>query len=239
MRVTADCFVLAQHGAGAWAWAPLAARMAHPRCMHAGCSVDDHYLFVAGGYTTVGRYDYIASAELFDTLKGKWAALPSLPKPINAPCACGLEGSRVVVTGGFDGASRHDATRLLDLNVGMWVDLPPMHSRRCGHGAGVAGGRVIVAGGHDGIRRVAAAEALDPREHAWTRLPQMRHARSGTAACGIGDREVVVVGGYDDWSRYHSTTEVWDARAGRWKYAPKLSTPRAEHAVAALPVAFD
>ena len=63
-------------------------------------------------------------------------------------------------------------------------------------------------------------------------VPEMPHKRGSHMSAAVGD-SVFVMGGWDS-DEYLGHLDVYDARAGRWRGAPPMATPRAYGSVAVL-----
>lgn len=104
-------------------------------------------------------------------------------------------------------------------------------------------GDVLVAGGYiDGDVTTAAADLYDAQSATWSAAPDMGVPRSRHTATRLHDGRVLVAGGFDQQSCWpatcgvpiHSSTEVFDPKAGAWHQSAPMAGPRTHHAAVLL-----
>lgn len=144
-----------------------------PRYGHTATLLPDGKVLVAGG--TIGGFDPLASAELYDSQSGAWSATQGMVAPRSSHSATLLPDGRVLVAGGRGSAAAsasglHEplaSAELFDPASGTWSATASMVAVRLGHTATLLpDGRVLVASGTGlgtgGGVRLASAELYDP-----------------------------------------------------------------------------
>ncbi|KAM3576743.1 hypothetical protein VYU27_001338 [Nannochloropsis oceanica] len=159
-----------------------------------------------------------------------------------------LQGRLYALGGGesiWQGARVLNTTEILDdplASACAWRMGPAMMEARCGLSAALdTHGHIYVAGGYGGGTRYSSSvEVLrvgDDSEGAtrgWLAdaVPPMQVARTGFGLAFGPDRGLVAVGGSPDGLHSHRTAERYDDREGRWRWLPRMMTPRGYCAVA-------
>lgn len=158
-----------------------------------------------------------------------------LPTPIcYGASTATLEGHVVHAGGGlspYRGAEVLDEVivkRWGDDTTDMWIPLPPLSVRRCGHSVVTTfDNAIIAAGGYEGgLSYLSSVERLDTGSERWTPLPAMCNARSGFGMVLGPHGLIYVAGGSLDGTRGSKTSEMLDVREGRWHRLPDMSLPR-------------
>jgi hypothetical protein len=136
-----------------------------------------------------------------------------------------LNGSAYVV-GGKGGGRVLDTVERLDLERGLWEQLPSLHARRNRAAAAAAHGRVYVAGGCDGSWQTGlrSVERFDPETWAWNILAPLQVPRWGAAAVPAGG-SVCVLGGRNGGGAL-TAVERFDPATGTWEPLPPMPTAR-------------
>jgi len=140
---------------------------------HTATLLPDGKVLVAGG--TIGGFDPLASAELYDSQGGAWSAIQGMVAPRSSHSATLLPDGRVLVAGGRGSADAsasglHEplaSAELFDPASGTWSATASMVAVRLGHTATLLpDGRVLVASGMGlgtgGSVLLASAELYDP-----------------------------------------------------------------------------
>ena len=117
-------------------------------------------LVAAGTNSTSSTITTLASAELYDTASGTWAATGSLATARAGHTATLLPNGKVLAAGGADGDSSPFASaELYDSTSGTWTVTGGLNGARAFHTATLLpNGKVLVAGGSDGRGGLATAE---------------------------------------------------------------------------------
>jgi len=116
-------------------------------------------------------------------------------------------------------------------------------------GVGGEKGTVMVAGGDSGGQYLASVELYDVNTGKWREGggKQMKTARSNHGMVflpGVGDAgTVMVAGGYNDNNdnpdadvgQYRDEVELYDVKAGEWRYGTPMKAARYEHGMVFLP----
>ena len=147
-----------------------------------------------------------------------------------------LSNSKVLVTGGYDGANTIKTCELYDPGTGVWSSAVPMSVVREYHTATLLiGGKVLVTGGADnGPTQLNSCEIYDPLNNTWTSANPMICRRGGHTATIMSNGNVLVAGGYGS-SGYLDSCEIYNPTNNTWTYAGRMSVPHFGHT--ATPIA--
>jgi plastocyanin/N-acetylneuraminic acid mutarotase len=199
---------------------------------HSATLLQDGNVLVAGGETKVfNTISVTASAEVYDAASDAWSGVDAMGAPRIGHAAVRLLDGRVLVIGGYDGASALASAEAFDPGTGAWNSVEPMPEARSGHTAVLLDdGRVLVAGGDDGAGGAALTGALiyDPPSDAWSSVDDMHTGRARHVAVMLDDGRVLVAGG-DDGGVATSTAEIFDPAAGTWQTAEPMHAARTGH----------
>lgn len=161
-----------------------------------------------------------------------------------------LQGRLYALGGGesiWQGARVFNTTEVLDDPLASpsacaWRSGPAMVEARCGLSAALdIHGHIYVAGGYGGGTRYSSSvevlrvgDASEGATRGWLAdvVPPMQVARTGFGLAFGPDRCLVAVGGSPDGLHSHRTAERYDDREGRWRWLPRMMTPRGYCAVA-------
>ena len=124
--------------------------MATGRELHTATLLPDGRILVAGGVD--GKFEPVASAELYDPKAGIFSPTGPMGTPRTAPTATLLPDGRVLVAGGIDGTFGPVASaELFDPATGTFSPTGSMAVGRVDDTATrLADGRVLIVGGSDG-----------------------------------------------------------------------------------------
>jgi N-acetylneuraminic acid mutarotase len=181
----------------------------------------------------------VAEVETWGPGESSWRTLTRLPTPRREP-GVALLGNRIVVAGGFNGASDADldgysgVVEAYDLTAGTWASLASLPTPRRGLVLVNLDGALYALGGFnafDGF--LGVVERYDPSRNAWERLDWAIAPR--TWAAGLADGAgIVLIGGFDG-SGPLARVERIEARSGaRCNLAP-LQVARSWLAAVPLP----
>jgi N-acetylneuraminic acid mutarotase len=209
-----------------------------PRAWHAAVLLLDGRVLVVGGYNG----QYLASAELYDPVTGKWTLTGSMNEPRRAFSATLLADGRVLAAGGrfHDGTTYQylASAELYDPSTGEWTRVAPMKSPRQYHTATLLGnGQVLVTGGYfrDGegyFHHHDSAEFFDPQTGTWLSAESMSAARGDHTATLLEDGRVLVAGGMN--TQFLSSAELFDPADGSWIPVGSMATARRAHSASLL-----
>ncbi|BHF82955.1 Kelch-like [Sparganum proliferum] len=113
--------------------------------------------------------------------------------------ACVVLVNAVIFTIG--GEVNGQATGLVDaysLQSRRSFPVAPMKTERSYHGAAVSGDDIVVGGGFDVRGRLATCEAYMMSTNKWIHLPALSEARTSPGLAALADRQVFVIGGYNE-----------------------------------------
>ncbi len=174
------------------------------RYLHTATKLADGRVLVVGGRGIDGTVE-LASVELYDPKKNKWAVAKPLPAGRSGHTATLLADGRVLVVGGTTHEAGAEGSRfvalasveLYDPKAGTWKAGAPMAQARNWHTATLLDdGRVLVTGGaREQKSHLATTELYDAAKDAWTAGPPLKQSRCLHQAAKLTDGSVVVVGG--------------------------------------------
>jgi hypothetical protein len=190
--------------------------MRRGRSYEAGVLLHDGRVLVVGGEGDIGNT--VASAELYDPVKGRWTIAGKMHTARRGHTAVVLADGRVLVLGGWNLADRAGPPlfgELFDPAVRTWKRTSGMTRWRYRPLAVLLrDGRVLVAGGYtENLVNSRTADLYDPVTDTWKKARTMR--AFPTTATVLADGRVLVT---------HSETaaEVFDPHTDRWSLAPGL-----------------
>ncbi|MFZ5443045.1 MAG: kelch repeat-containing protein [Myxococcota bacterium] len=216
---------------------------------HTATLLADGRVLVVGGRGTDGL-STLASCELYEPAKRRWARCAPLKVARSHHAAALLDDGRVLVTGGtthesVEGHNRFVAlssAELYDPKANAWASVAPMSEARNGHTATLLlDGTVLVVGGaREQRQHLASVERFDPKTSSWAPAQPLRMPRWMHAAVRDSDGNVVVVGGRSNAGMEGkgpgvsiADVERFDPRTGAWATLPAMSEPRQRTAVIA------
>jgi hypothetical protein len=183
-----------------------------------------------GTVLLVGGSEPSAYAEVYNLANGRFTLSAPLTEPRVAAALIRLDGSRVLVLGGWNGTSAISSVELYDATTGVFAPAGHLLVGRAHPAAALlSDGRVLVAGGHDGGSALSTAEIYDPSVRIATATGDMSAARIGTAA-SLPNGTVLLTGG----SAVAATADLYDPALGGFRPTGPLHFARARHAATAL-----
>ncbi|MHB8419813.1 MAG: Kelch repeat-containing protein [Myxococcales bacterium] len=148
------------------------------------------------------------------------------------------QDGRIYALGGYAG-SITGAAEVLDIDAGVWTELPPLPTPRAWLTAATGSdGRIYVCGGQalapdGGATDVATVEVLDPATNLWATARPMPEVREAAASVAGPDGKIYVVGGESyaglagaTPATIYQSVRVFDPVADQWASAPDLPTAR-------------
>ncbi len=195
---------------------------------------DGRVLVVGGADNSVGG-GALATAELYDPVKGTWAATRAMSKARVGHTATLLPDGTVLVAGGWDGSGEGGApvgpphfasAELYDPDTGTWTATGGMDRGRAKHAAVLlTDGSVLVSGGG----ALAAAEIFDPGKGDWTAVGSMVRSRQSHTATLLRDGTVLVTS--PDRVAF---AELFDPAGASWTAVPNPKPGRGGHSATLL-----
>ena len=117
--------------------------MAEPRYRHAAARLPDGRVLVTGGWSGQAM---LATAELYDPVKGSWTAAAAMAEPRMGHTMTRLPDGSALVVGGHLAATAEQ----FDPHTGRFHSLGPIAQPREGHTATLLpDGSVLIVGGYD------------------------------------------------------------------------------------------
>jgi hypothetical protein len=187
-------------------------------------------VLVAGGFNepTTGSFNYLASAELYNSATGTWALTGSMSTPRIGHTATLLTNGQALVAGGdatVNGSfTIFSSAELYNPATGTWTKTDSMSAPRIGHTATLlTNGQVLVAGGDNNAdpfnHSLASAELYNPGTGTWAPTGSLNTPRAGHQAVRLANGQVLVLDGTDVSSAGTfplTSTEVYNPAIGTW-----------------------
>lgn len=217
-----------------------AGRMTVPRQAHTAALLSDGRVLLVGGFGGGEPGGYLATAELYDPITGRFTATGSLGQRRQLHTATPLPDGRVLVVGGFgppegsENALPIIAAELYDPAAGRFVPTGGLGVARFLHQATrLDDGKVLVTGGAGaGFGALAEAEVYDPAAGTFRAVGAMATRRQSHSATLLPGGLVLVAGGAAQLAAPASATgtaEWYDPRAELFSPAGTLQFPRTRH----------
>jgi N-acetylneuraminic acid mutarotase len=206
------------------------------RVNHTATLLPNGKVLVAGGGNNSGSAGVMASAELYDSASGSWAATGSLATGRQAHTATLLPNGEVVVAGGSKLSSALASAELYNPASGTWTATGSLGAARDSHTATLLpNGKVLVAGGNNSSGDLASAELYDPASGSWTATGNLGAARDNHTATLLPNGKVLVAGGQNSSGSSLASAELYDPASGTWTATGSLGAVRRNHAATLLP----
>ena len=156
-------------------------------------------LVVGGRICTGSNCTEFSSAEVYDPATGLWSAAGNMSVPRHAHVSVRLQNGKVLVAGGFSGATTWNSAELYDPETGLWSPVGNLAAPRAFATATLlASGKVLVAGGGPfaiNDASLSSAELFDPATGSWISAGTMNAARRIHGATLLTDGRVLVTSG--------------------------------------------
>jgi N-acetylneuraminic acid mutarotase len=214
--------------------------MSSPRYQDTASLLGNGTVLVVGGNDgdTCTCTTFLSSADLYNPTTNSFTPTGPLNTARYAHTATVLANGKVLVTGGFGGATSTIQTggavlasaELYDPTAGTWTATGSMNSPRMNHTATLLpSGKVLVAGGSTGTATTASAEMYDPSSGTWTLVAPMATPRQSHGAVALSNGTALVVGGMNDASSAVigvGTLEAYDPTSNTWTTSGAMVTTR-------------
>ena len=203
------------------------------RINHTATLLSNGKVLMAGG---MGEGGYLASAELYDSGLGTFAATGSMAEGRDVHTATLLPSGKVLIAGGINMGAYLGSAELYDPSAGGFTVTGSMTATRMNHTATLLpNGKVLIAGGTgNGGQYFASAELYDPSTGKFTAIASMTAARSSHTATLLPNGKVLIAAGYSDGS-YLSSAELYDPDVGKFTASGSMAVARSHHTATLLP----
>lgn len=187
-------------------------------------------IFAIGGWSEGAPQTII---ESYDTRADRWIRVhhedPSGPRSYHGTAVI---GTKLYIIGGFNGNEYFNICSRFDAAKMSWIEIAPMHSRRCYVSVAALNGMIYALGGYDGHARQNTAERYCPRTNQWTMIAPMNFPRSDADACAM-DGRVYITGGFNG-QECLNTSEFYEPQTNTWTLMPLMVSRRSGVSCAAL-----
>jgi hypothetical protein len=213
--------------------------MTQPRYLHTLTLLADGRVLVVGGADMSDGIGNLASAEIYDSNTGRFAATGSMSvgrAEHTATLIPGAAGDKVLVAGGYGGGTLPLASaELYDVTSGTFSPAGSMATPRQRQTATLLdNGLVLITGGLDDYSHVlASAELYDPKTEKVRATGSMTTPREWHTATRLGDGRVLIAGGIGaDQSTPLASAEIYDPATGEFTPTGSMKVARSQHTAA-------
>jgi hypothetical protein len=205
-----------------------------PRAAHQATLMDGDAVLLTGGCSGASCTPAERSAEVVDGRSGRSLPAGAMRQARIAHSAVRLPDGRVLVAGGWTGATTTASAELFDPQIRRFTAAGDMATPRMDATlTPLADGTALVVGGAAATNRpVASAELF---EHGrFTPVAALGEARAHHAAVQLADGRVLVMGGLVARERATASVEIYDPRSRTFSPARSMLAPRCKHAAVLL-----
>ncbi len=230
LLASAEIYHPKQNGKGG-SWTVVGS-MNEARRGHSATLLPTGKVLVAGGQGAGNYPDILASAELFDPVRGAWVPAGSMNEVRYGHTATLLPNGKVLVAGGSPGNNETvSSAEVFDPETGVWSPVAAMQTDRQLHWATLlTDGRVLVVGGRQytptGGNNLRSTEIYDPASGDWqtsgNRLPFV----AGSGVCLLPTGDVLAACGYGSGLTYPTNSEIYVTATGVWTNTSGCVAPR-------------
>lgn len=170
--------------------------MVSARAAHQATPLRTGEVIVTGGCRGRSCEDVIAAAEVYDPATRSFRPIAGMTVRRASHAAAALADGRLLVSGGWTGASATASAEVYDPATGRWAPVGEMTEARASHAAvRLADGRLLIAGGGDGRSgTLSSAEVFDPVTATFSPVGSMR--TNHYLATPLADGRVLMTGGH-------------------------------------------
>ena len=185
-------------------------------------------IYVVGGYTA--SLVPSPTVQVYDTIADSWSVMPTpLPAGIWGALAVHVGGTKILVSGGYDGVSSVPTTYIYDVagvgSVTMKSAAPTPRYLLSG-AYNPANGKVYSVGG---FGTGTVMQAYDVAGDSWTTLASLPNDRAGCGVIAAGGKVVAYMG---NWTVYRADGDLYDIATNTWMSAVIPAGPLAKRAFA-------
>jgi hypothetical protein len=192
---------------------------------------------LGGSIIVAGGFDAGVQVDAFD---GEWRRLADLPRAVHHAGVAALDG-KLYVAGGYNAADQTAvaALHVYDPDRDVWSERAAMPEAKGAFGFVAAAGHLYALGGAAqrlGGPARGAVDRYNPDQDRWETIATLPTAREHLAAAALAGA-IYTFGGRangDESVTYAAAVERFDLATGQWSIEPRLPTPRAGLAAAAL-----
>jgi len=194
-------------------------------------------ILIAGGCVSSCLSGTTRSAELYNSVGGKWASTGAMITARTYFSMVRLASGQILVAGGCTGLNANgcggvtNKAEIYNPTTGKWSATSPMIAARGNLTATLLpNGKVLAAGGINGAGNpLGSAELYNPATGKWTATGNMITARDEHTAALLATGKVLVAGGENLSGVTAIKTELYDPSTGKWTATGSLNTSRLEH----------
>jgi hypothetical protein len=215
-------------------------RLTAPRAAHAVVSLPDGDVLLIGGCVLDSCELGPASSTVdrFDFQSGRISSAGALDDPRVSTTAILLPSGKVLLAGGWSGATVTDSVEIFNPASGRAASAAPLSLARADIAqAALRDGRVLLAGGYADGRAHAVVELFDPRTQKTSRVAALGIGRAGASAIVLPDGRVLIAGGGETGPNGlipSAAAEIFDPRDNSVIATGSLAYARYKHAAVGL-----
>jgi hypothetical protein len=198
------------------------------RDSHTATLLPNGKVLIVGGLTgnLNSNSGSLASSELYDPASGTFTTTGNLLTARASHTATLLGNGTVLITGGYDHATRHSSAELYDPGTGTFTATSLMTQPRVFHTAKLlSDGKVLITGGFGGVSR--SAEIFNPTTGTFATTGSMTTNRGEHVAVRLPNSTVLIAG-------YSVIAETFDPTAGTFTQTGSMEFDRVFAAVVLL-----
>ncbi|MBZ5613210.1 MAG: hypothetical protein LAO23_04305 [Acidobacteriia bacterium] len=194
-------------------------------------------ILIAGGCISSCLSGTTSSAELYNSLGGKWTSTGAMITARTYFSMVRLPSGQILVAGGCTGLNANGCSgvtnkaEIYNPSTGKWTATGSMIAARGNLTATLLpNGKVLAAGGINGADNpIGTAELYNPATGKWTATGNMITARDEHTAALLATGNVLVAGGENLSGVTTIRTELYNPSTGKWTATGNLNTSRLEH----------
>jgi WD40 repeat protein len=193
-------------------------------------------VLICGGYHGDGPPSEDNTCQIYDPSTNSFTSVMTMSSSRASHTATLLHDGRVLIAGGFTGATILNTAEIFDPSTGTITLLPAtMTAPRLNHTATLLGNAmVLIAGGTNSGGQLASAEFFNYSTNTFGVVASMNVARERHTATPLPTGDILLAGGYNSTNLSLSSAEVYSMASG--SFIPKtMTTSRDRHTATLLP----